>query len=358
MKMDKGIRAWAVSMAALVGFLLIAYLTIGFLLPAVLPFALALLFAYLIERPVAWLEKRRLPRAAAVALVLLVAGAMIVAVVFWLVTRLVLEIRDLYSHWPYYVTVGQDLMQRLFDQLGALSDRMPPGMADTLTAAMNRGLQALQSALPGLASALTAVSTLTGFLADLGIAVIATFFISRDRATVVSFLARFLPPGWRPALGHARRAVFASLAGYLKAVAILITITAVLTSLGLWLVGSDFALLLGVLTGLADLVPLVGTTVVFGPWIIYQFLFGSGSFAVKLLLVYLVQLATRQAMEPKLVGERMGIHPLTVLFTAYVGYRIFGAMGFIWGPLLAIFTKALVKSGVLPAFQGEPPAGA
>lgn len=357
--MEKSMRNWAVSMAALAAFLLVAYLVVRFLLPAVLPFALALLFALLIERPVAWLQKRRLPRAAAVAMVLLVAFALIVLVVFWLVSRLVVEIRDLYGHWPYYVTVGQDLLQRFLQQLGSAREHLPPGLADALNGALDQALRTLQNALPTLASALTAVSTLTGFLADLGIALIATFFISRDRESVVAFLSRFLPPGWRPALGEARRAVFRSLGGYLKAVALLITITAVLTSLGLWFIGNDFALLLGVLTGLADLIPVVGTAAVFGPWIVYQFLFGSSSYAFKLLLVYLVQLGTRQALEPKLVGERMGIHPLTLLFTMYVGYGLFGPLGFLWGPLLAIFTKALIKSGVLPAFQSaEPPSGA
>ncbi len=356
--MSVKMRAWVVSVAGLAAFGLVAYISVRFLLPALLPFVLALLFAMMIERPVAWLQrvhvgKYHVPRSAAVALVLLVAFTVIVTAVFWLAVRLMAEIRFLYAQGPYLVSIGQDLFQRGLKLLGSARDALPPGMADAVQNSFESALRSLQSALPGVASALSAVSTLTFFLADLGIAIIATFFISRDKDAVVAFLSRFLPPGWRPALGQARRDVFQSLAGYLKAVLILVSITTTITTLGLWLVGSEYALLIGVLTGVVDLIPIVGTTTVFIPWIAYEGVFGSSTYAVKLLLVYLVQLGVRQALEPKMVGERMGIHPLTLLFTAYVGYQIFGAMGFLWGPLLAIFTKALIKSGVLPAFGPE-----
>lgn len=61
----------------------------------------------------------------------------------------------------------------------------------------------------------------------------------------------------------------------------------------------------------------------------------------------------RQVLEAKLVGEKIGLHPLAVLVSLYLGFQFFGALGFVVGPILAILLKSMISSGLLPIFQDE-----
>lgn len=342
-------RRWLFSFGMLLAFFVVSYVGVRYLVPFLLPFFLAMILAQVIATPVALLQRwLRLPRGAAVALVLLLAAGVVVLGMVWAISRLAAEIKNLAAVWPLYLDIGRGQVAMLIQRLGGLSVLGRP-----LQAALVDVQSQLQRLLPGVAEALSTVGTLTTFLADIALALIATFFISRDSRELGAFLGSLVPAEWRPGLRSVKSDVWRSLLGYVRAVALLVTLTAVITSLGLAMIGSDYALLLGVLTGLADLVPLAGTAVVFAPWILFQLAVGHTGYAVRLLMVYVVQLGVRQALEPKVVGDQVGLHPLAALFTAYVGYKVFGGAGFIWGPILAILLKAMYKSGLLPALSGQ-----
>jgi predicted PurR-regulated permease PerM len=63
----------------------------------------------------------------------------------------------------------------------------------------------------------------------------------------------------------------------------------------------------------------------------------------------------RQILEPKLLADRIGLHPLGILVSIYLGFQVFGALGFVIGPLIGVLLKAMIHSGLLPIFQDEPP---
>ncbi|HEY3368559.1 MAG TPA: sporulation integral membrane protein YtvI [Symbiobacteriaceae bacterium] len=340
------------SVLGLIGFLVGSFLLIQYGLPLVMPFVMALLIAELIDPLVGWLNKKaRLPRSIAVSVVLLLFVGLITTAVTAAIARLVQEIAGIIDQMPYLYAIGMDLGTRFAEQFGAFHASLPASVQKMLAEALTDLQSSLSAALPMLKTTLGSIGSLPMFMTNTLIWIVATFFISRDRREIAEFMLKLFPAPWRPKLQKVKAQVWTSAMGWAKAQLMLITMSMILSMIGLSLIGAQYSVLIGILVAVFDILPLLGTATVFLPWAAYCFLFGTTIFGVKLLVVYAVVAGIRQVLEPKLVGEQLGLHPLAILLSIYLGFVFFGALGFIVGPLLAILLKALLQSGLLPQFQ-------
>jgi sporulation integral membrane protein YtvI len=173
------------------------------------------------------------------------------------------------------------------------------------------------------------------------IATLAAFFLLRDERLVRNSAVRMAPPWLRSRLARLTRAVQSGLWGYLWAEVLLVGITGLTTTGGLLLIGAPYAALVGLSAGLLDLVPFLGPTLILAPWALGALLTGHARLGIHLLVVLAAVVLIRQTFEPRLVGQNTGLHPLVVLFSLYMGVRLFGAGGVIVGPMTAVFFNAL-----------------
>jgi len=123
-------------------------------------------------------------------------------------------------------------------------------------------------------------------------------------------------------------------------------IAAGIAFIGLQILGVPYAFLIAVLVGIADLLPLVGPGAIFFPWIIWEVINGNHIFAIALFVVYLVVTVVRQVVQPKIIGDSVGLHPLETLIALFVGLRLMGVLGLILGPIIWVVVKASWKAGV------------
>lgn len=346
------LKHWLYSIIGLALFLVISYLVIAFLLPFLFPFVIAIILALIIDPVVDYAQaKLRIPRGLAAAAVLLFLISLTGMVLVVGVAKLVAELKALAAF--IRVSVGRLDPNQLRAQFQEIYADLPPDVQTTLVD-LAKGLgTSLQESLPSLADTLSTLAALPSLIAVLAISFIATFFFSRDKHVISRFLLSLAPPGTRDKILDVKTDVFVSALGFAKAQLVLILMTMIITIAGLSLVGARYSLVMGLLVGLADVLPIVGPSIVFGPWIIYNLLVGSIPFALRLLILFVLISALRQVAEAKVVGERIGLHPLATLFSIFVGFKVFGALGFVAGPLLAIVLKAMIKSGLLPAFPGQ-----
>jgi len=343
------VRAWLIAAGSILGFLIASYLLIMYGLGLFLPFVIALVLAEVLEPLVkAMSQKGRVPRSIAIAVVLIVLMGLVVTGLTVAIARLVQEIQLVITQLPYLYAVGLDLAARLSEQFGAFHATLPASVQQILATNLASVQKSLSTRLPSVAGTLGAFSGLPALLTNLLIAVIATFFISRDRRQIFDFLLSLVPSAWRPKVRQVKAEVWTSVIGFAKAQFFLISLTMLQTIIGLALIKSEYALLMGVVVGIADLLPLLGPATIYLPWIAYSFLFGSKVFGIKLLVLWVFVAGVRQVLEPKLVGDQLGLHPLTILFSVYMGFQFFGALGFVVGPLMAILLKAVIRSGLLP----------
>ena len=130
--------------------------------------------------------------------------------------------------------------------------------------------------------------------------------------------------------------------GYLKAQSIIMGIIMALSILGVWISGSTKAPIpVGIGIGFLDALPVFGTGTVFVPWILVLALQKRFASAAVLAVTYGICMLTREILEPRLIGNRLGILPIVILMSVYVGVKLYGFGGILLGPLSVLLIREL-----------------
>ncbi len=138
------------------------------------------------------------------------------------------------------------------------------------------------------------------------------------------------------------KGILRSVGGYLRAQAVIMGIVMLLCTLGIWISGSsESPVLAGIGTGFLDALPVFGTGAVFWPWILIRVIQKEYTSAVILAVTYGVCVFAREFLEPKLIGERLGVLPIVVLMSVYVGVKLYGLGGILLGPLSVLLIREL-----------------
>lgn len=313
---------------------------------AFLPFVLAVLVAFLLEPLVLSLMKSlRIKRAYAAVLTLIAALTTIGLFVFLLVARLYTELSELAVSLPNYSHVI-DFMTRQVDTIEKYMT-VNPQIQSTLYTTTEALLRSLQDwAKSGSLLLLSFLAALPGVFIVLVVSIVATMLVSASFPSVKHFIEGLFPKRWHGSAHVVGQDLGAALVGFLRAEVMLVSVTSFTTIIGLLLVGNRYAVTLGVFAGILDLVPVVGTGMLFVPWIIMLFIWGSFSEGVKILAMWLITVVLRQFLEPKIMSKNIGLHPLPTLVSMYVGLKLFGGAGLILGPTIVIIYGALHKAGV------------
>lgn len=163
----------------------------------------------------------------------------------------------------------------------------------------------------------------------------ATYYLCAEPDLPLRAVRLFAPAGWRGKTCEIYRRARASFSAYLLAQGAVMLASTLWAMLGLCLLGVDYVLLLGLLIGVCDLLPVLGPGTVLLPWSVLALLQGDNRLAGGLALIYVVILLSRQVIEPKILAAGLGLHPLAALLCGFVGLKLLGALGLLLGPLLA-----------------------
>lgn len=355
-----------VRLAILVMGLLALYLLFIYLLPWVgkvlsvlpvlfLPFILAAILAVLIEPVVSRLEKHlHLNRGIAVFFSLVMVVGALCLVLFLLVSEIIHEMSRLY---PLVSSYSGHISSRVVEavsqfKLFYIQLNLPPSIQSSLQGNLDKALVLLQGALNGAINIMVQLfAILPSAAVFLLISTVGTFFIVKDRALLRRFFLTVLPAQARSQTRNIISELFKALVGFVRAYSTLISITAVLSMVGLRLMGSEYALTIGILAGILDILPILGPATIFIPWIIWEFAVGNTQFAVGLLVLYVIISVVRQFLEPKIVGDNLGLHPLATMVSLYVGLQLGGVAGMVLGPVLVVIFMACYRVGLFDRFK-------
>lgn len=337
-------------------FCLLIFLAIRFVMPYVLPFVIALILAILIDPLVSYLEKKKLNRGFAVFFSLAAFLLVFFLLIVVMVSQVYIQLDRLIRNLPEYEKLGQNLLW-IADQdfqLGELLEswELPAAISKTI----DDNLESLyQQALTFLSSSidffLDIIRALPNIFVITIIVFIATFFFSRDRTLILKSFLMFVPEPWKEDVRSILKEIATAAFGFIRAISILISITIVISIVGLELLSSEYSLIVAFIAGILDLIPVIGPSLVYVPWAILSFITGEISFGIGLLIIYALIVIIRQVAEARIVGQSIGIHPLAALASIYVGLRIFGVSGFFIGPAFLIILKAIHKAGFIPVFN-------
>ena len=315
-------RLWAwLAIALVVGGLLYV------LSPILAPFLAGAILAYVLNPLVGRLTGRYLPRVVAVVLVLLFALALVAALALVILPLLIKELRMMSEQLPAFLAwVNQHLAPWLKERF-AIDFQLD---IDTVKQLAGGFLANNQDLVTGLLGSLRIGGlALLAFFVNVLLVPVVLFFLLRDWNTLVRHVDAMIPRH----LHKRARSIFAEidavLAEFLRGQMIVMLVMSVYYAAALWLAGLEFALPIGVITGLLVIIPYVGafTGILLGI-IAAAMQFGTVAGVAWVALAFAIgQALEGMAITPLLVGERIGLHPVAVIFALLAFGQIFGFFG-------------------------------
>lgn len=334
-------RQWIFWGACLAGVILFLVLFQTILLPFVVGFA----FAYFLDPLTDKLESWKVPRGLAALMVLSVFTLLLITFLLALWPVVADQAADLLANLPRMVnqavTTLLPWVEHLVSQFSALTGDEATGSEQAVGGLAREAGQWLINLLSKILSGGLALFNL---LSLAFVMPIVAFFLLRDWDIIVGKVDSWLPRQYAPAIRRHAREIDRVLSGYLRGQGLVAIILAALYAVGWGLIGLDYALLLGLIGGLLSFIPFVGAAMT----VVLALIVAAGQFwpdYVPLLLVGLVYIVVQtlegNLITPKLVGGRVGLSPLWVIFALMAGGSLLGLLGV----LLAVPVSAIV--GVL-----------
>lgn len=191
------------------------------------------------------------------------------------------------------------------------------------------------------------IGHISSFVISFAVGTILAYFLSLEIETWKRTAREKTPRTFRTMFQFLKKHVFFGLAAYIKAQLKLITITFFILFIALLIMGIKNAFSIALLSAFFDLLPMLGVSTIFIPWIIYLFIVGNVHLAVWLCIVLGIVILVRQIMEPKITGDSLGVSAFTILSFMVISLSIFGVAGVILSPILILLLKALYEQGYL-----------
>lgn len=186
---------------------------------------------------------------------------------------------------------------------------------------------------------------MVGLFANIFVVFVAVFLMLNDYERIVEGLKKTQAGRYAIQMLHG---IKSATGAYMRAQFLIMGIVTAICIAGLFLLGINHAFWIGIAIGICDALPFLGTGTVFVPWAIIELLLGGYKNAAGFFVIYIICAFVRQVLEPRLVGKRLGVPPLAVLMSIYIGIQVYGGSGVILGPIsgLIIF-QALSKQAAV-----------
>ena len=342
------------------------YIAVKYVLALVVPFIIGFLFSLMLRPAIRFISKKtHLPYGAAAVILSLLLYAAICLLLIFLGAKIVLVLQTGFTSLPeIYAQRIAPMLGSLFGRLQNLSVKFDPNISQVVQNITSSVTSSVGSVVSGFSTSVivflsSTVFSLPGILLAALLSVISTVFFAMDSGKIAGYIDKLMPSSMRQNAATLRRVTGCIGKKYVKSYSIILAVTFVELSVGLLIMGVGNAIIIAALIAVVELVPLVGMGVVMIPWIIVKLAQGQTGFAIGLAVTYGVIIIVRNVMEPRIVGHEIGVHPLAMLISMYVGLQLFGFIGIFALPILLVVSKSFYeerKAGTLKTDEAVPTA--
>ncbi len=328
-----------VIIAAIIG----VYVGFEYILPLFTPFVLAYFIAWILLPLVRFLNRKiRMPRIFGGILSLSLLGTAVVWFLCYLSGIFIQQLTVLMRNMPIYLAILAGHVDNFCDgcdkffgiQLGTMRSYFYSNMDGMLDIVRTKIMPAITS------QSLSIIIGIIGVVGILLIILVSILLLIKDEE---QYGSSFRSSVFYPDIHLITSKLSEMGVAYLRTQATMMIFVAALCTLGLLLIRNKYALLIGIGIGIFDAFPILGSGLVLVPWAVIS-LFNHDLYSAAILLtLYLGCQLLRQYLEPKLLGNRIGIKPVYTLMAMYTGVKIFGLSGFLLGPLGLVIIITIVK---------------
>ena len=327
-----------------------------------MPFLIAFVISLMIEPGIKYLMKKtKLSRKMSSIIIFVLVFSIIIGSVTWGIVSLISESTNLLQTLNLYIdrtyTQIQDVIGKMNISKVSISNNVANLIQDASKEVLFKSSTWITGFLTKLISVITSIPSIAIYVV---ITILSVYFVCTDRIYILDFMEYHISKKWVQKIGVHIREITIKLGGYLKAEAILILVSFIISLVGLYIfkfVGMNvrYPLLIALGIGFVDALPILGSGSVMAPWAVMEALNGDIQLGIAIIVLWIIMSIVRQFLEPKIVSGKIGIHPIFTLIAMYTGFKVIGVMGMLVGPIVLIILKSVFASvleeGILNRFM-------
>lgn len=313
-----------------------------------MPFLIALIIALMVEPAIKYLMKKtKLTRKMCSIIIFVIVFSIIIGCITWGIVSLISESTNLLQTLNIYIDKAYTQIQ---DTIGKLNITKISISNNVLDIAQNSSKEILLKISSWITEFLTKLINVITSIPAIAIYTVVTilslYFICTDKIYMLDMMEHHMPKTWVQKIGVHFREITKSLGGYLKAEAILILVSFVISVIGLYIfkfigMNINYPLLIALGIGFVDALPILGSGSVMVPWAAISALNGDIQLGISITILWIIMSLVRQLLEPKIVSGKIGIHPIFTLIAMYTGFKLIGVIGMLVGPIVLIILKSI-----------------
>lgn len=332
----------------------LAYFSVKNLLPLLMPFVIGVFVAAIFRKTIDLIAaKTHIKRSFVSILVLLVFYSLIAFLIILVGAKVISFVADIFYQMPdfYKNSIGPKMDETTKDLLLKFPD-IEIYLNDMFNSINNSIFSFLTKASTSVVGAITGFAgQVPSFIINFLFTIVSSFFFTIDYHKIANFIIKQFSVEKRNMILNVKNSVIGTLGKFLKAYATLISITFVELSIGFLIMRIPNPFLIAAIVAVVDILPILGTGAVLIPWMIIAFIFGKNTIGFGILILYIIVTIVRQSLEPKIVGQQIGLHPVVTLLCMYVGAQLLGVVGLLLLPITATILKKMNDEGTIHLFK-------
>lgn len=329
---------------------------IQLLFPFILAFMLAILFNPAITKVNNWLHKLNIKSPSSRNLITFIFTIIILGLVFFvsyylfavLIKEIISLTTSIQKNWPTIVIAFEDIQKWIITQI----DVMPVEtieMINNFTVSILDFIKNFSRSLLNITVSATGtvISGTGNFFFKFFTFFLSFYFMIADFNLIKIYIKNHIDQRVINTVVVLKNSTLKALGGYLKTQIFFAFTAFIFMFLAFIIYGQEYALILALILGIVDLLPLIGTSAVLLPWSVLEYFFGTPQKAIFLIIISISFFVFRRLAEPKVMGNQTGLHPLLALISIYVGIQYSGLWGAFIGPLVILVVISILDSGLL-----------
>lgn len=348
------------------------YFLVNYALGYLFPFLFAGALAVILQPPVRAISKKLKLKAHGIVsmiFVLLIVTVVVSAIVA-VVSSLGREIKELVTHVLAEFKSVDDFIQVAREFVNNLLLKLPRGVGVTATEYVEKFFNNLTSSesttaidpsmlSAPLSGAWSVVKGIPSVIISFVVTIISCVFMTAEYDIIRDMILKLCSEERGKKIVETKRTITRGVGKLIKAYVTLMIITFTEVFLGLNLMrligvyDGGYIAIIAFVTCIVDIVPVLGTGTVMIPWAIYSIVTGNFGLGIGLIMLYAVITVLRQAIEPKLVANQVGLPSIVTIMAMFLGARVFGALGVVLLPLTVIVVKMMIDEGIIGAHLGK-----
>lgn len=330
---------------------LLIILVLIFIVPIAVPLIVALLTALILNPVVKFFsQKTKLNRQLSVGIVFFLFLILVGGLGFYIITLSITQIIHFVEDVPKYINQLNNIYIGLETDFRQYSKNLPADFVRQVTASFEENITNLTNIIKEkitLDHIAQLFAKIPEFLIALVVYLIALFLFMLELPQLKKKFYNLLTRETARKVRFMNNRLASVFLGFFKA-QFLVSLVIFITSLiGLLIIVPEVAFVMSLIIWIIDLIPIIGSIIILGPWSLFMFLSGDVTTGVKLAILAIILLALRRIVEPKLMGQHMGLSPLVTLIAMFLGLKLMGIFGFILGPLLVIAYTSAKEAGFI-----------